>query len=179
MKNSEPSTSTQILWHISYSEYFSRIGGIQKAKLHICQAGEIYARSFSNSKKWIDASERAERVLAVGRAGFVLSLIAFEENELEKAIGHVDYAIRVLKTGIAAVERAERVVKVGSRDYDPFSSDAKPPVEQLEIKGIQFGSKLWSFKSVRVSTIRLIAGVLHSIITAGNSIDISRISSRW
>lgn len=154
MKDSSPSTSTQILWHLNYSEYFSRIGVISKAKQHISQAGDVYARSFTSPKKWVDPSERAERVLAVGKAGFVLSLIAFEENELEKAIGHIDYSIRVLKTGITAVERAGRVVKVGSSDFDPFSSDAKPSMEQIENKGIQFGSKLWSFKSVRLPYYR-------------------------
>jgi separase len=150
MKDFEPSTSTQIFWHLNYSEYFSRMGVISKAKYHVSQAGEIYTRSFNNSKKLIDPSEKAERILAVGQAGFVLSLIAFEENELEKAIGHIDYAIRVLKTGIAAVERAGTLVKTSSRDYDPFSSDAKPVVEQVENRGIQFGSKLWSFKSVSI-----------------------------
>ena len=80
----------------------------------------------------------------------MLSLIAFEESELEKAIGYVDYAIRVLKTGIAAAERAGRVVKMVTRDYDPFSSDARPPLEEVESKGMRFGCKLWSFKSVPV-----------------------------
>ena len=152
MKDSEPSTSIQILWHLNYAEYFARIGHISKAKLHISQAGDVYARNFSNSKIRITPTEKAERILATGRAGFVFSLIAFEENELEKAIGYIDYAIRVLKTGITAVEKAGRVVKVRSRDYDPFSSDPKPPVEQTENEGIQFGPKLWSFKSVRTSS---------------------------
>ena len=151
MKDSEPSTSIQILWHLNYAEYFARIGTISKAKFHMSHAGEVYERNFSSSKTRIAPKEKAERVLAVGRAGFVFSLIAFEENELEKSIGYIDYAIRVLKTGITAIERSERVVKVKSRDYDPFSSDAKPSVEQVESKGVQFGSKLWSFKSVRIS----------------------------
>ena len=154
MKNSEPSTSIQILWHLNYAEYFARIGTISKAKFHMSNAGEVYTRNFSNSKKRITPKEKAERVLAVGRAGFVFSLIAFEENELERAIGYIDYALRVLKTGITAVERAGRAVKVRSRDYDPFSSDAKPSIEQVENKGIQFGSKLWSFKSVRILVYR-------------------------
>lgn len=151
MKDSEPSTSTQLLWHLNYAEYFSRIGAISKAKLHISQAGEAYARSFKSPKKWISSTERAERVLAVGRAGFVLSLIAFEENELEKSIGYVDYAIRVLKTGIAAVERTAKPVNIRCRDYDPFSSDARPMPEPVENKEIQFRSKLWSFWSVCIS----------------------------
>ena len=87
----------------------------------------------------------------MGKAGFVLSLIAFEESELEKAIGFVDYAIRVLKTGIAAAERAGRIVKMATTDYDPFSSDPRPPVEEVVPRGIQFGCKLWSFKSVRLT----------------------------
>src|SRR6202035_4255641 len=109
--------------------------------------GELYARQFSSPRKRISSTERAERVLAVGRAGFVLSLIAFEENELEKAIGHIDYAIRVLKTGITAVERSAKA-KVATPDYDPFSSERAPTVEKTENKGIQFSSKLWGFKSV-------------------------------
>ena len=109
----------------------------------------LYTSTFSSDRKWIEPAERAERVLAVGKAGFVLSLIAFEESELEKAIGYVDYAIRVLKTGIAAAERAGKVVTMATRDYDPFSSDPRPPVEEVRPKGIQFGCKLWSFKSVR------------------------------
>jgi len=148
MKDSEPAASIQTLWHLNYAEYFARIGVISKAKFHISQAGDVYARNFSNSKKGISPTEKAEQVLAVGRAGFVFSLIAFEENELEKAIGYIDYAIRVLKTGITAVERAGRAVKVASRDFDPFSSDTTPAVENAENKRIQFGSKLWSFKRV-------------------------------
>lgn len=151
MKDFEPSTSIQILWHLNYAEYFARIGILSKAKLHISQAGDVYARNFSNSNKRITPTEKAERVLVVGRAGFIFSLIASEENELEKAIGYIDYAIRVLKTGITAVEKAGKVVKVKSRDYDPFSSDPKPSAAPVENKGIQFGSKLWRFKSVRIS----------------------------
>jgi separase len=147
MKDSEPSTATQLAWHLHYAEYFARISNIAKAKDHISQAGELYARQFSSPKKRISSAERAERVLAVGRAGFVLSLIAFEENELEKAVGHIDYAIRVLKTGITAVERSAKA-KVATPDYDPFSSERPPAVEKTENTGIQFSSKLWGFKSV-------------------------------
>ena len=148
MRDSVPAASIQTLWHLNYAEYFARIGVISKAKFHISQAGDVYARNFSNSKKGITPTEKGERVLTVGRAGFVFSLIAFAENELEKAIGYIDYAIRVLKTGLTAVERAGKVVKIASRDFDPFSSDARAAVEKAENKMIQFGSKLWSFKSV-------------------------------
>jgi separase len=149
IKDSEPSTTTQLAWHLHYAEYFARISNIVKAKEHMSEAGKLYAREFSSPKKRISSAERAERVLAVGRAGFVLSLIAFEENQLETAIGHVDYAIRVLKTGITAVERSAKA-KVISQDYDPFSSERPPPMEKTENTGIQFGSKLWSFKSVTI-----------------------------
>jgi separase len=149
MKDSKPSTTTQLAWHLHYAEYFARISNIVKAKEHMCEAGELYAREFSSSKKRISSAERAERVLTVGRASFVLSLIAFEENQLEKAIGYVDYAIRVLKTGIIAVERSAKA-KAVSQDYDPFSSE-RPPTEKTEKAGIQFGSKLWGFKSVSIS----------------------------
>jgi len=149
MKDSQPSPSTLLRWHLTYAEYYARISNLTKANFHISQAGILYTSTFSSDRKWIEPAERAERVLAVGKAGFVLSLIAFEESELEKAIGYVDYAIRVLKTGIAAAERAGKVVTMATRDYDPFSSDPRPPVEEVRPKGIQFGCKLWSFKSVR------------------------------
>ena len=145
MKDSSPSTSTQLTWHLNYAEYYATIGTIDKAKGHISQASQVFARNLALSGKRIDAKERGERVWAVGRAGYVLSLIAFEENELEKAIGYVDYAIRVLKTGISAVEKAERP---RSQNYDPFSSDVKP-FQEGEEKGMKFGSHLWSFKTVR------------------------------
>lgn len=151
MKDAEPSTTTQILWHLHYAEYFARVGIFAKAKLHVSQAGEIYTRHFNSPKKRIDVTERTERLLAVARAGYVLSLISFEENELEKAIGYIDYAIRVLKTGITTVERTERTIKPAFRDFDPFSSDSRPKVEEPENKPIQFGSKLWTFKIVSSS----------------------------
>jgi separase len=150
MKDSKPSTTTQLAWHLHYAEYYARISNIVKAKEHMCEAGEFYAREFSSPKKRISSAERAERVLTVGRAGFVLSLVAFEENQLEKAIGYVDYTIRVLKTGITAVERSAKA-KAVSQDYDPFSSERPPPTEKTEKSGIQFGSKLWGFKSVSIS----------------------------
>ena len=149
MKDSEPSPSTLLLWHITYAEYYARISNLAKANFHISQAGNLYTSTFSRDNQRIEPAERTERVLAVGKAGFVLSLIAFEERDLEKAIGYVDYAIRVLKTGIAAANRAGRVVKMVTRDCDPFSSDSRSPVEEVESNGIQFGSKLWTFKSVR------------------------------
>lgn len=148
MKDTEPSTSIQILWHLSYAEYYARIGSVPKAKYHICQAGEVYARITGGPKKRISANEKAERILAVGKAGFVLSLVAFEENHLEEAIGYIDYAIRVLKTGITAVEKATRPVRSNVPDYDPFSSEPRPQPEKQETTGVQFGSKLWPFKSV-------------------------------
>ena len=96
----------------------------------------------------MDASERAERILAVGRAGYVLSLIAFEENHLEESIGHIDYAVRVLKTGITAVEKVYQPAKRSSPDYDPFSSEPRPKLEKSDTTSILFGSKLWVFKTV-------------------------------
>jgi separase len=180
MKDSEPSASTQMLWHLSYAEYFARIGVISKAKSHVSQAGEVYSRHFNSPKKFMNSSERAERVLAVGRAGFVLSLIEFEENQLEKAIGHIDYAIRVLKTGITAAERATKTVKSGSQDYDPFSSDVKPPVEEVKNNRIQFGSKLWSFKSVCVFFLyELIIDFFHGIIATWYIVNFSRVRKKW
>jgi len=143
MKDSSPSTSTQLTWHLNYAEYYATIGAVTKAKSHVSQAGQVFARNLVLSGKRIDAKERSERIWAVGRAGYVLSLISFEENELEKAIGYIDYGIRVLKTGISAVEKAQ-----GSRsqDHDPFSSEARP--FQEEGKGTKFGCRLWSFKTV-------------------------------
>jgi hypothetical protein len=177
MKDSQPSQSTLLSWHLSYAEYFARISNTPKANHHMSQAGAIYSTSYSRDKKWIEPAERAERVLAVGQAGFVLSLIAFEESELEKAIGHIDYAIRVLKTGIMSAERAGRVAKMGTREYDPFSSDPRPAVEEVESKGIQFGSKLWGFKSVRFGFwFRLMVGFLYRVVTTWNVIDVSRVS---
>jgi hypothetical protein len=153
MKDAEPSTSTQLLWHINYAEYFSRIGNLPKAKHHISQAGEVYLRISGTPRKRIDASERAERILSVAKAGYVLSLIAFEENELEPAMGYVDYAVRVLKTGITAVTNTTKSVQSKPVDYDPFSTDPRPKPEVTEASGVQFGSKLWGFKSVRTCAI--------------------------
>jgi hypothetical protein len=147
MKDSQPSTSTQLHWHLSYAEYFARIGVVPKAKQHMAEAGEIYTRHFSSGGKRIDPAERAERILAVGRAGFVLSLIAFEESELEKAIGCIDYAIKVLKTGISAVERTGRN-KIASRNDDPFALERPTVPDKADKSSIQFGSKVWRFKSV-------------------------------
>ena len=144
MKDFEPSFSTQLLWHLSYAEYFARIGVNAKARSHVTQAGEIYSK-LNISEKGIDPSERAERLLTVGRAGYVLSLIEFGENQLEKAIGHIDYAIRLLKTGITKLERSRKMTK-SSPDYDPFSFDSKK--EEISSKGVQFGSTIWGFKSV-------------------------------
>jgi len=152
MKDSEPSTSTQLLWHLSYAEYYARISSVPKAKHHMLQAGEVYDRISRVTKKRMDPTERAERILAVGKAGFVISLIAFEENHLEEAIGQIDYAIRVLKTGITAVEKSLRRIQTKSPDYDPFSSEPRPQVVEPQATGVQFGSKLWAFKSVSFRT---------------------------
>jgi hypothetical protein len=149
MKGSLPSTSTQLQWHLSYAEYFARIDNVAKARQHMTEAGEIYNRNFAAGGKRIDRADRAERILAVGRAGFVLSLIAFEESELEKAIGCIDYAIKVLKTGITATEKSGRIKSV-PRDDDPFALERPPPsVEKVDNStSIQFDSKVWKFKSV-------------------------------
>jgi separase len=150
MQNSAPSTSIQLQWHIQYAEYFARIGVIAKAKAEMSQAGEIYTKEFGTTKKRLDPNERALRILAVGRAGYVFSLISFEENELEKAIGFIDYSIRVLRTAITNLERSTRTVKTGSADFDPFSSQKRPVGEKINVekRPLQFGSKLWSYKSV-------------------------------
>lgn len=146
MKDYSPSTSTQLTLHLNYAEYYATIGTLPKAKQHIAQAGQVFARNCALARKVIDAKERGERVWAVGRGAYVLSLIAFEEKELEKAIAYVDYGIRVLKSGISAVERTERP---RSQEQDPFSSDAKNPVPEADTKGLKFGSRLWSFKTVK------------------------------
>jgi hypothetical protein len=161
-------------WHLHYAEYYARIGVIAKAKSHISQAGEIYTQEFSSPKKRLDPKERAQRVLAVGRAGYVLSLTAFEDNELEKAIGYVDYSIRVLKAGIASVERSTRTAKTNSPDYDPFSSEKRSVIEKpkVENKGIQIGSKLWAYKSVFPPTIRLSIGILYIFTTTWDPSDV-------
>ena len=78
----------------------------------------------------------------------MLSLIAFEESDLERAIGYLDYAIKVLKTGINAAERSGKTGKNTTTVSDPFASAAKPAVEKTEQRGIQFGAKVWPFKSV-------------------------------
>ena len=148
MRDAEPSTTVQIIWHIHYAEYFAQIGVVAKAKLHVSQAGEIYTRSFKSPKGRINATERAQRILAVAKAGFVLSLISFEETELERAIAHIDYAIRVLKTGITTIERTGGTTKSNSCGYDPFSSDPRPPAEKTETASVGIGSKIWTFKSV-------------------------------
>src|SRR5271170_1308491 len=74
MANSTPSPSTLLLWHITYAEYFARIANLAKANFHMSQAGALYSSTFSHDRKWIEPAERAERVLVVGKAGFVLSL---------------------------------------------------------------------------------------------------------
>jgi separase len=143
MKDSSPSTSTLLTWHLNYAEYYATLGCPQKAKIHMAHAAQTFTRALVPGKR-VDSREKGERVWAVGRAGYVLSRIAFEEGELERAMGYVDYAIRVLKTGISAVERTERP---RSHEYDPFS-EVKPPVAP-EAKGVKFGSRLWGFKTVR------------------------------
>ena len=150
MQNSAPSTPIQLQWHIHYAEYFARVGVIGKAKAEMSQAGDIYTKEFGATKKRLDPNERALRILAVGRAGYVFSLIAFEENELEKAIGFIDYSIRVLRTAITNLERTTRTVKTSSSDFDPFSSQKRPMSEGINVenKGLQFGSRLWAYKSV-------------------------------
>jgi tetratricopeptide (TPR) repeat protein len=180
MQNSSASASTQMQWHIHYSEYYARIGVIAKAKTHISQAGEIYTQAFSSPKKRIDPKERAQRVLAVGRAGYVLSVIAFEENELEKAIGYVDYSIRVLKAGIASVERSTRPAKSSSPDFDPFSSEKKPAIEEpkAENKNVQFEVKLWAYKSVYPFILKLNTGILHSFTTTWDPSGFPRLCPR-
>jgi separase len=152
MKDAEPSTSVQLFWHLSYAEYYARISSPEKAKHYLSQAGEVYVRIAGPPKKRTNATEKVERILAVSRAGVVLSLIAFEEDHLEEAIGHIDYAVRVLKTGITAVEKATRPSKTTTLDYDPFSSEARLQVEKPPTSSTQFGSKLWPFKSVAVFT---------------------------
>lgn len=181
MQNSAPSNSTQLQWHLHYAEYYARIGVIAKANSHISQAGEIYTQEFSSPKKRLDPKERAQRILAVGRAGYVLSLVAFEGNELEKAIGYIDYSIRVLKTGIASVERSStRAAKASSPDYDPFSSEKKPMLEKANVDngGIQIGSKLWAYKSVFSFILKLKIGILHGFATTWDSSDFPRFGSR-
>lgn len=165
MKDGDPSTSTQLLWHLNYAEYFARIGILAKAKSHMSQAGDVYTRNLGIQKKWIGSSERVERILAVGRAGFVFSLISFEENELEKAIGHIDYTIRVLKTGITNVERSNKVIKTSTRDFNPFSSVERPETQQCENDIIKFGPKLWKFKSVCIIFAVLTLGIFLGVIT--------------
>jgi hypothetical protein len=175
MKDCDPSTSTQLLWHINYAEYFARIGVLAKAKSHMSQAGDVYKRSFGTPKKWIGSSERVERILAVSRAGLVFSLISFEENELEKAIGHIDYTIRVLKTGITTLERSNKVAKASTRDFDPFSSVERPPVQQSKSKTIKFGPKLWNFKSVCTLFAVLRVGIFLGAIATRCPSGVSRI----
>jgi separase len=145
MKDSQPSTSTQLQWHLHYAEYYACINVLDKARQHMAEAGEIYIRNFTGNGKRINPAERTERVLAVGRAGYVFSLIAFEESELEKAIGYIDYAIKVLKTGISAVERNGKN-KNSSKHDDPFALERPTTVEKNT--GVRFGSKVWCFKSV-------------------------------
>lgn len=151
MKDASPSKSIQLTWHLAYAEYFARIGNLTKAKSHMSDAEFLYSESFGSPKKRIDAAERAERILAVGRAGYVLSVIAFEESELEKAVSYVDYAVRVLKTGITSVKRSsQKKTKSASQDYDPFSSAPKKlEPEQVENdESVQMDPKMWAFQSV-------------------------------
>jgi separase len=142
MKDSSPSTSTVLIWHLNYAEYYATLGSPAKAKTHMAHAAQTFTRAVIPGKR-LDSREKGERVWAVGRAGYILSRIAFEEGELERAIGYVDYAIRVFKTGISALERAERP---RSQEYDPFSAEKPPP--PTEPKGVKFGSRLWGFKTV-------------------------------
>ena len=178
MKDSQVSLSSQLLWHLNYAEYFTRIGALAKAKAQLSQAGEIYRRNFSTPTKRTTRTERAEKVLAVARAGSVFSLIAFEESELDKAIAYIDYTIRVLKTGITAAEKTVKTAR-SSQDCDPFSSDPRPRVETAEKKGVKFGPKLWTFKSVLPFMDCLRIGIFCSINTTRNDVNIPRKRSGW